>query len=60
MKQVFQLKDMVFYKGSSELHGYVTGVLQAPGGYEYRVGWSDGTEGWHFDFELTTEKTFGP
>lgn len=58
MKPSFKIRDMVFFKAAGEMHGYVTGVLETPGCFMYRVGWSDGTEGWHYDFELSAEKMF--
>lgn len=56
MNTALQIKKMVWFKGNNELHGYVTGILEEPGGWKYRVGWMDGSEGWHYDFEITTAK----
>ena len=55
----FTLGQVVYLKTKTEHGGMVTGILFRPNGHSYLVTWShDFTERYHFEVELTAEKTF--
>jgi len=53
----YQLGQIVYLK-VGDMKGIVTGILQRPGAIIYVIGWSDGTEGWHYEMELSESESF--
>lgn len=55
----YALGQTVYLKLKPDIAGMVTGILFRPYGHMYLVTWSsDISERYHFDLELTKEKSF--
>lgn len=56
LRLAFPIGGEVYLRARNErLAGLVTGLLVSPGLVAYRVAWGDGSEGCHYDFELSEE-----
>jgi hypothetical protein len=55
----YSMGQIVYLKLKPDVAGMVTGILFRPSGHGYYVTWSSDTaERYHFDCELTKEKSF--
>lgn len=54
----FSIGQRVYHLCAKENVGIVTGILFRPHGVIYLVTWSDVTERYHFEIELSAEQQF--
>ena len=56
VKVAYDFGDLVYLKVREErFAGMVTGIMLRPGSVAYCVTWANGSETFHFAFELTAE-----
>lgn len=56
----FGFGDTVFFKLNTGQPGLVVAVIFYPGNIAYRIQWEPNRSSEHYEFELTTEKSFQP
>ena len=57
-KPIFSLGQIVYHRIVANEAGIITGLLIRPTGITYGVTWSDMEEVFHYDIELSSEKSF--